>query len=74
MIIKETSYISNTKRKIINNCIPTMIQLTPTNYMRYNNKYFDSDFIDQIYSQIRAEFEKYSNFNNLIEEEYIIIK
>jgi hypothetical protein len=82
MIVKETAYLENTARiEVRPNVIPTMIQLTPINYFRYNtDKYPDDDYdrepmdlLDQIYSQIKAEFLNYSDFNKLTEEKYIKI-
>ena len=57
------------------NVIPSMIQLTPTNYWRHNIDKFGNqiDDLEQMESQMYAEFLGYSDFNKLTKEKYIKI-
>ncbi len=72
MIVKETVYTKNTERKEIRKCIPTMIQLTPTGYWRHTTDAWE-DGLDEMESQLLAEFLGHSDFNKLVGEKYIEI-
>jgi len=70
---KFTCYIQNTANVPKNGTIPHMHQLTPTNFIRFDDNK-PEDYAHEFDSQILAEFLGHSDFNKLDEIKFIYIK